>query len=287
MDYLEWVSFRGGVFKINGNVVTLSLTSDNKRSLPFGSVLSILPVIMIRRLLLFMMVLLSASIAVAQEVTPPPEIYVDQGDWEYVVKAIGEGDVHLFKDGVEVENPYLICLSYDEYTFVFEAYAQLAGCLPSERVYREVYVPPMEPPVPPVLPDGGIIVTVTDTTVILEPYINHNEYSFSGMYVDGCPVDNPCTLPRVNEHYWVDVTTVFSRDVYEQPLDYHNSIMVPALEGQTQDLNCDGEVNIADINYLTGKIMGSAPCEGPCDLNGDGEVNIADVNALVNYILTF
>ena len=62
--------------------------------------------------------------------------------------------------------------------------------------------------------------------------------------------------------------------------------MVPALEGQTQDLNCDGEVNIADINHLINSILRNMS-DGNCDLNGDGEINIADVNALINYILTF
>ena len=233
------------------------------------------------------LVMLAASIAVAEEVTPTPEIYVDLGSWDCMVSAYGEGDVHLFKDSVEVENPYtIVMLDDEEQIFIFEAYAQLAGCLPSERVSREVHVPPMEPPVPPVLPDGGVIVTVTDTSVILEAYISDPDYSFSGMYVDDCPVNNPCTLPRINEHYWVEVTTVFSREGYEQPLDYHKSIMVPALEGQTQDLNGDGEVNIADINHLIDAILRNRN-ESSCDLNGDGEINIADVNALINYILTF
>lgn len=246
-----------------------------------------MPVIMMRRLLLFLLVVLSVSIAVAEEVTPPPEIYVDQGFWECMVSAYGEGDVHLFKDGVEVENPYTIMrLENEEQIYVFEAYAQLAGCLPSERVSCEVHVSPMDPPVPPVLPDGGVIVTVTNTIVILEAYINDEDYSFSGMYVDGCPVENPCTLPRINEHYWVEVTTVFSREGYEQPLDYRKTVMVPALEGQTQDLNGDGEVNIADINHLIDSILRNGN-ESSCDLNGDGEINIADVNALINYILTF
>ena len=232
------------------------------------------------------LVMLVASIAVAEEVTPAPEIYVGLGSWDCMVSAYGEGDVHLFKDGVEVENPYTIELLYEEQIFVFEAYAQLQGYLPSERVSREVHVPPMEPPVPPVLPDGGVIVTVTDTSVVLEAYISDPEYSFSGMYVDGCPADNPCTLPRINEHYWVEVTTVFSREGYEQPLDYRKTIMVPALEGQAQDLNGDGEVNIADINHLINSILRNMS-DGNCDLNGDGEINIADVNALINYILAF
>ena len=238
-----------------------------------------------KRLMFIGLVMLAASIAVAEEVTPAPEIYVDLGSWDCMVSAYGEGDVHLFKDGVEVENPYTIVLLDEEQIFVFEAYAQLQGYLPSERVSREVQVPPMEGPVPPVLPDGGVIVTVTDTTVILEAYISDDDYSFSAMCVDGCPVDNPCILPRVNEHYWVEVTAVFSREEYE-PLDYRKSVMIPALEGQIQDLNGDGEVNIADINHLIDSIFRNMS-DGKCDLNGDSEVNIADVNALINYILTF
>ena len=241
---------------------------------------------MMRRLLLYMMVVLSASIAVAEEVTPPPEICVDQGYSECMVQAFGQGDVHLFKDGVEVENPCTIWrLDYEEQIFVFEAYAQLAGCLPSERVSCEVYVPPLDPPVPPVLPDIGVIVTVTDTTVILEAYISDTRYSLNMMLVDGCPVDNPYTLPRVNEHYWVVIETFFEGDgLY--PLDHLDDIMVPALTGQLQDLNGDGEVNIIDINYLIDVIVHNRGAD-QCDLNGDGEVNIADVNALVKYILTF
>lgn len=239
-----------------------------------------------KRLMFIGLVMLAASIAVAEEVTPPPEIYVDQGDWDCKVSAYGEGEVHLFKDGVEVENPYtIVLLDGEEQIFVFEAYAQLAGCLPSERVYREVHVPPMVPPDLPVLPDGGVIVTVTDSSVILEAYIADNEYIFIGMYVDGCPVDNPCTLPRVNEHYWVEVKTVFGHEGYE-PLDYIETVMVTALEGQAQDVNGDGEVNIADVNCVIDHIMHPGS-DSLCDVNGDGEVNIADVNMIINYILSF
>jgi hypothetical protein len=50
------------------------------------------------------------------------------------------------------------------------------------------------------------------------------------------------------------------------------------------DVNGDGEVNIADVNAIIGKILsGVNDHEG--DVNGDGEVNIADVNAVIDIIL--
>ena len=51
------------------------------------------------------------------------------------------------------------------------------------------------------------------------------------------------------------------------------------------DVNCDHEVNIADVNAAISMILvgnGSTPA---ADVNGDGEINIADINALVDAIL--
>lgn len=62
--------------------------------------------------------------------------------------------------------------------------------------------------------------------------------------------------------------------------------MVTALEGQAQDVNGDGEVNIADVNCVIDHIMHPGS-DSLCDVNGDGEVNIADVNMIINYILSF
>ena len=51
------------------------------------------------------------------------------------------------------------------------------------------------------------------------------------------------------------------------------------------DVNSDGEVNIADVNYLIDIILndGAVPA---ADVNHDGEVNVADVNALIALILS-
>ena len=52
----------------------------------------------------------------------------------------------------------------------------------------------------------------------------------------------------------------------------------------TGDVNCDLEVNIADINAAIDQIL-SGDYTATGDVNGDGEVNIADVNAVIDVIL--
>ena len=55
------------------------------------------------------------------------------------------------------------------------------------------------------------------------------------------------------------------------------------------DVNCDWEVNIADINAVIDSIFGDAKYNGLCsyatDVNGDHEINIADLNKIIAAIL--
>ena len=55
------------------------------------------------------------------------------------------------------------------------------------------------------------------------------------------------------------------------------------------DVNCDWEVNIADINTLTDSILNGAKYHSfysyATDVNGDKEINIADLNLLVDAVL--
>ena len=57
------------------------------------------------------------------------------------------------------------------------------------------------------------------------------------------------------------------------------------VEGLRGDVNCDGEVNIADINAEIDIIMGDNDFTIVADVNGDGEYNIADVNEILDIIL--
>jgi len=60
--------------------------------------------------------------------------------------------------------------------------------------------------------------------------------------------------------------------------------------GQTVscDVNSDGEVNIADVNYVIGVILDYPVASDlmRADVNRDGEVNIADVNMIIQWILS-
>ena len=216
-----------------------------------------------KNILFILLTLLPAAGAIAQQQTPKPEIYVYDATDVCYVEAYGEGVVHLFKDSVEVENPCQIEKDYDEQRFLFGAYAEVEGCYPSEWVYCEVIVPPMEGPILPVDPDMGVHVTLTEESVILEPYADpayfNNLTYVIRLYLDGVEVEYPYMLPRCQEEYIVDATVLITVEGLGYPFVCNRDIVVPALEPISP--------------------------ENKYDLNGDGEVNIADVNAIINYIL--
>ena len=54
--------------------------------------------------------------------------------------------------------------------------------------------------------------------------------------------------------------------------------------GTPGDVNGDGEVNIADVNFLIDNIL-TGNATPASDVNKDGEVNVADVNTLIDMIL--
>lgn len=59
---------------------------------------------------------------------------------------------------------------------------------------------------------------------------------------------------------------------------------VPGPEPVLGDVNCDGEVNIADVNAVIAMIQQQSS-DSNGDVNNDNEVNIADVNAVIDIIL--
>ena len=50
------------------------------------------------------------------------------------------------------------------------------------------------------------------------------------------------------------------------------------------DVNGDGEVNVADVNALISAVL-SGNHDVVYDANGDGEVNVAEVNAVIEAVL--
>ncbi|MBR4828459.1 MAG: C10 family peptidase [Muribaculaceae bacterium] len=51
------------------------------------------------------------------------------------------------------------------------------------------------------------------------------------------------------------------------------------------DVNCDGEVNLVDVNTVINAILTDGDTSSSADVNGDGEINIGDINVLLNVIL--
>ena len=182
-----------------------------------------------KKILFILLTLLSAAVALAQQQTPKPEIYVYDATDVCYVEAYGEGVVHLFKDSVEVENPCQIEKYYDEQRFLFGAYAEAEGCYPSEWIYCEVIVPPMEGPVLPVEPDMGLNITVMDEYVLIEPYIDDDDYSTGQVFKNGELFDPPYMLPRYDYDDYYVIYVIFVSDG-QQSKTYEEQIVVPAID---------------------------------------------------------
>ena len=182
-----------------------------------------------KKILFILLTLFSTAVAVAQQQTPKPEIYVDDETDVCYVEAYGEGVVHLFKDSVEVENPCQIDKDYFEQSFLFGAYAEAEGCYPSEWVYCEVIVPPIEGPVLPVEPVRGLNITVMDEYVLIEPYIHDEDYSTGTVVINGELYNPPYMLPRYNYDYEYDICVEFHAEGLPI-LTYEDVVFVPALD---------------------------------------------------------
>ena len=92
-------------------------------------------------------------------------------------------------------------------------------------------------------------------------------------------------LHLVYYYYTFNAVTTGAQYSFRIPgmeLVYANMPQDEPLKG---DVNGDGEVNIADVNFVIDIILtGNIDARG--DVNGDTEVNIADVNAIIDIILT-
>lgn len=86
-------------------------------------------------------------VEVVEQQTEAPMINVQVGEESYTVEATGAGEVKLYADGVEVENPYVIARTEEEQTIVFTATAQEQGKSISEISETTLVVPALVPQV--------------------------------------------------------------------------------------------------------------------------------------------
>ena len=236
-----------------------------------------------------MLVSLWTGIAAAQERTPMPDIYIQEGEDAWLIGATGEGIIHFYKDLTEVENPYTVELTDEEQYFVFGAYAKAEGCLPSEWVELEVIVPALnqDPPVFPE-PQFGVNVNLTDEYAILEPYCSDEGYTLL-LYIDGIEADIPCVLPRGRAGYLIVAAVVAVSEEGFKYGDQTREILIPATEYFVPDVDGDGVASIADVTKLIDHILDplGVPVDWiKADCDGDGYINIGDVIALIDYLIT-
>ena len=78
---------------------------------------------------------------VVKETTATPVITYEVTDDNVIITVTGEGEVHVYVDGVEVENPYIIPRGEEDVTVVVTATAQEDGKEISETATAEVVVP--------------------------------------------------------------------------------------------------------------------------------------------------
>ena len=120
-------------------------------------------------------------------------------------------------------------------------------------------------------------------------------YGCSGLRDVFCYITDPSKVASenrlfaVNDNYdysgrtlHVSHGTIDDYRVDENWYPYFGSIVEIVLG----DVNCDLEVNIADVNATIDIILGGNGYTVFADVNGDDEINIADINTLIDFILT-
>ena len=94
-------------------------------------------------------------------VSPVPEIVADYVDEGVLVTGVGTGEVTLYMEGAQVENPFLVPFSDQDQYYTFMAVNQEEGKLPSMMVSYAVSVPGIVEPYDPYQPNATLTYIVT------------------------------------------------------------------------------------------------------------------------------
>ena len=103
---------------------------------------------------------------------------------------------------------------------------------------------------------------------------------------DVCDASDLGNFPLHLVYYYITYNAVTTGEPYSLKIPGMELVYaaMPQTEPVPGDVNGDGEVNIADVNFIIDLILtGNMNPQG--DVNGDTEVNIADVNAVIDIIL--
>ena len=217
---------------------------------------------------------------VVKETTATPVITYEVTDDNVIITVTGEGEVHVYVDGVEVENPYIIPRGEEDVTVVVTATAQEEGKEISETATAEVVVPAkvMEVTATPVIAyqvtEDEVIITVTGDGEV-------------HVYVDGVEVENPYTIARGTE----DVTVVVTATAQEEGKLISETataeVVVPAKAGEEpgDGYKIEPVWVIDDLSFLpTADVRQGFGMDGMFYINNkaDQKVIVVDENGLAN-----
>ena len=183
---------------------------------------------------------------VVAEQTETPVIASEVTDDSVIITVTGEGEIHVYVDGVEVENPYIIPRGEEDVTVVVTATAQEDGKEISETATAEIVVPAKEAE-PEVTATPVITSEVTDDNVIITVTGDGEVH----VYVDGVEVENPYTIARGEE----DVTVVVTATAQEEGKLISETataeVVVPAKETvEPNDYKIEPLWVIDDLSFL-------------------------------------
>ena len=188
---------------------------------------------------------------VVKETTATPVISYEVTDDEVIITVTGDGEVHVYVDGEEVENPYVIPRGDEDVTVTVTATAQEEGKEISETATVEITVPALE--VPEVTATPVITYEVTDDEVIITVTGDGEVH----VYVDGEEVENPYTIARGDEDVTVVVTATAQEEGKLISETATEEIVVPAKQGGDEEDGYKIEPLwvIDDLSFLTAADM--------------------------------
>lgn len=123
------------------------------------------------------------------EKTESPVITVEEGDEFYVVTAVGDGEVKLYVNDMEVENPYIVARTSEDQIITFVATAQEEGKEISDPTELTVNVPKLE---------------VVENTITFEA--EQEGGTLAVALADGTPVESGVTKVAAGEKVTITAT---------------------------------------------------------------------------------
>jgi len=130
------------------------------------------------------------------EYTAVPVVNVEITDDAYIFTATGDGEVVLYVDGVEVENPYTVArpdvAPEEPYAVYVYATAQEEGKEMSSSDVQRIVIEPKENVEPQPTPEPDVTIDVNDDAVVITVEGEGEIH----VYVDGVELTEPYTLER-------------------------------------------------------------------------------------------